>query len=252
MNGQPWSAEENRRLADLRHAGMTMAEIAEEMGRPYEATRSHARSIGLSEVRGASIGWSDERVEWLKRLWADGATCSEIANEMGGGLTRNGVIGKVTRLGLPRRGKAGVGGRPVRTQAAPKSAPRPIFKKTVMTPVQVKTKTGTSFHRMVEKVVTAQEMPDLELIAAPDPSLHVSIMDLRQHHCRWPIGDPGNIETFRYCGADSDLEDAYCKHHARIAYVPAAARREHSEETKEKIRLAALRRRQSGQSWAGV
>lgn len=251
MNGQPWSAEENRRLADLRHAGMTMAEIAEEMGRPYEATRSHARSIGLSEVRGASIGWSDERVEWLERLWADGATCSEIANEMGGGLTRNGVIGKVTRLGLPRRGKAGVGGRPVRTQAAPKTAPKPVFRKTVMTPVQVKSKSGSSFHRMVEKVVTAQEMPNIDSIVAPNPELQVSIMEARGDHCRWPIGDPADIWTFRYCGGDASGDRSYCGFHAKLAYQSPATR-QLSEETKEKIRLAALRRRQSGQSWAGV
>lgn len=214
---------------------------------------------GISGRQGVphALKWTEERVQQLKKLWSEGLSCSKIADEMAGGLTKNGVIGKVTRLGLPPRRGANDSHRAMKgarshKPTAPKPAPKQLVSKTVMTPVQVKTKTGTSFHRMVEKVVTAQEMPDLELIAAPDPSLHVSIMDLRQHHCRWPIGDPGNIETFRYCGADSDLEDAYCKHHARIAYTPAATRREHSEETKEKMRIAGLRRRQSGQSWAGI
>ena len=43
--------------------------------------------------------WTDERVELLKKLWADGLSASQIAGELGG-ITRNAVIGKVHRLGL--------------------------------------------------------------------------------------------------------------------------------------------------------
>ena len=45
------------------------------------------------------MGWTDERVELLKKLWADGLSASQIAAELGG-ITRNAVIGKVHRLGL--------------------------------------------------------------------------------------------------------------------------------------------------------
>jgi hypothetical protein len=44
--------------------------------------------------------WTDERVEELKRLWAKGLSSSQIAKQLGGGLTRNGVIGKIHRLGI--------------------------------------------------------------------------------------------------------------------------------------------------------
>ena len=49
--------------------------------------------------------WTDERVELLKKLWADGLSASQIAGELGG-ITRNAVIGKVHRLGLSGRAKS--------------------------------------------------------------------------------------------------------------------------------------------------
>lgn len=54
--------------------------------------------------------WTDERVDLLRKLWAEGYSCSVIAAEIGG-ITRNAVIGKVTRLGLQLR-KTQKDGRP--------------------------------------------------------------------------------------------------------------------------------------------
>src|SRR5918999_5304444 len=51
------------------------------------------------------MNWTDERVELLKKLWADGLSASQIAAELGG-ITRNAVIGKVHRLGLSGRAQA--------------------------------------------------------------------------------------------------------------------------------------------------
>ena len=48
------------------------------------------------------MAWNDERVELLKRLWAEGLSASQIASRLGG-VTRNAVIGKVHRLGLSGR-----------------------------------------------------------------------------------------------------------------------------------------------------
>ena len=47
-------------------------------------------------------GWSEDRVERLKVLWADGLSASQVAKQLGG-VTRNAVIGKVHRLGLAGR-----------------------------------------------------------------------------------------------------------------------------------------------------
>ena len=48
------------------------------------------------------MAWTDDRVEILKKLWAEGLSASQIARELGD-VTRNAVIGKVHRLGLAGR-----------------------------------------------------------------------------------------------------------------------------------------------------
>ena len=48
------------------------------------------------------MSWTEERIERLKKLWADGSTASQIAEELGG-VSRNAVIGKAHRLGLEQR-----------------------------------------------------------------------------------------------------------------------------------------------------
>ncbi|WP_291207720.1 GcrA family cell cycle regulator, partial [Hyphomonas sp.] len=48
------------------------------------------------------MSWNDERVNTLKKLWAEGHSASQIAKQLGG-VTRNAVIGKVHRLGLSGR-----------------------------------------------------------------------------------------------------------------------------------------------------
>ena len=50
----------------------------------------------------SQLGWSEDRVERLKALWADGLSASQVAKQLGG-VTRNAVIGKVHRLGLSGR-----------------------------------------------------------------------------------------------------------------------------------------------------
>ena len=48
--------------------------------------------------------WTEDRVAILREMYAAGFTASRIAERIGGGVTRNAVIGKAIRLGLPRRG----------------------------------------------------------------------------------------------------------------------------------------------------
>lgn len=75
------------------------------------------------------MNWTDERVEKLKKLWSEGLSASQIAAQLGG-VSRNAVIGKVHRLALPGRAKAGgnatAARAPKRTAAAP--APRPMHR----------------------------------------------------------------------------------------------------------------------------
>jgi GcrA cell cycle regulator len=68
-------------------------------------------------------------------------------------------------------------------------------------------------------------------------SERVTIMELKEAMCRWPLGDPSTPE-FRYCGAKSPVGTPYCTHHAGIAYQPAQdRRRERDKERRAQARM---------------
>jgi len=166
----------------------------------------------------AGATWTDERVELLKKLWTDGLSASQIAAELGN-VTRNAVIGKVHRLGLSGRAKdvkaVPAAPRARKVTRAP-SAPAPIapqaHSKVVLAPIPL------------QPVREEPEvMADENDVALP-MSERVTIMDLRESMCRWPMGDPTKPE-FRFCGARSITGLPYCTHHARIAYQPVADRK---------------------------
>ena len=158
--------------------------------------------------------WTDERVELLKKLWSDGLSASQIAGEIGN-VTRNAVIGKVHRLGLSGRGKAKAASpqrskKPSRTPSAPSSIPQ----SSDSPPVGL-----APSNRSAETARTAA----VDDVVVPI-SERVTIMDLRESMCRWPMGDPTKPD-FRFCGARSLSGLPYCTHHARIAYQPVADRK---------------------------
>jgi GcrA cell cycle regulator len=166
----------------------------------------------------AGATWTDERVELLKKLWADGLSASQIATELGN-VTRNAVIGKVHRLGLSGRAKDSKAAAPApqrpRKVARPPSAPAPIapqpHSNVIVTPIPL------------QPVVEESQVLVEDDVAVPT-SERVTIMDLRESMCRWPMGDPTKPE-FRFCGARSITGLPYCTHHARIAYQPVADRK---------------------------
>jgi GcrA cell cycle regulator len=93
------------------------------------------------------MSWTEERIEQLKARWAEGATASEIAGELGG-VSRNAVIGKAHRLGLEARPSPVKPGedKPVATKAeAGESKPGPketakLIEQAPDEPVRVKDK----------------------------------------------------------------------------------------------------------------
>ncbi|MEE8294503.1 MAG: GcrA family cell cycle regulator [Sphingomonadales bacterium] len=64
------------------------------------------------------MAWTDEKIKKLKSLWGKGLTASQIATEIGDGISRNAVIGKAHRLKLPSR-PSPVKGAPQKKVAAP-------------------------------------------------------------------------------------------------------------------------------------
>eukprot|EP01037_Dinobryon_pediforme_P021064 gene21064-21834_t len=71
------------------------------------------------------LGWTDERVDLLRKLWGEGLSASQIAAELTG-VTRNAVIGKVHRLGLSGRAKAPVPGAQRPKKVATRPGPEPV------------------------------------------------------------------------------------------------------------------------------
>jgi hypothetical protein len=46
----------------------------------------------------------------------------------------------------------------------------------------------------------------------------ITLDDLTLFSCRWPIGNPHDLTTFRFCGEAALCGSSYCKQHARLAY----------------------------------
>ncbi|AWD23340.1 GcrA family cell cycle regulator [Fuscovulum blasticum] len=204
------------------------------------------------------MSWTDERVETLKRMWAEGQSASQIAKELGG-VTRNAVIGKVHRLGLSNR----VGGKdedeasapvapaaaaarpegvtplrpepPAPPRAEPAPPPRPAAAERPAAAAPVSNVTPLPLRKAI--VPAGQPLP-------PQPSLNeispealasvrevekrakkLTLMELTERTCKWPIGDPAT-EDFWFCGLPSLPGKPYCEAHVGVAFQPMSARRD--------------------------
>lgn len=169
------------------------------------------------------MSWTDERVELLKTLWAEGLSASQIAAQLGG-VSRNAVIGKVHRLKLSSRGRA-TSSQPRQKKVHRSGGPsRPSSR-------------GSSSHRTVTAVLGATALqqhyelePEVSPMVRPVENVVVPISkklaltELTEKTCKWPIGDPLS-EDFHFCGNDSGDSGPYCTYHANLAFQPAAERR---------------------------
>ncbi|UNK37811.1 GcrA family cell cycle regulator [Shinella sp. H4-D48] len=176
------------------------------------------------------MNWTDERVEKLKKLWSEGLSASQIAAQLGG-VSRNAVIGKVHRLNLPGRAKAGgtpASARPKRPAATtprpsnfaarPANAPRPVSR-----PVGnalTKDEVETDFDVQTENLPVVISGKN---VVVP-MSRKLELTQLTERTCKWPIGDPLN-DDFHFCGCESPDNSPYCTYHQRLAYQPSAERR---------------------------
>ncbi len=165
------------------------------------------------------MAWTDERVELLKKLWAEGLSARQIADQLGG-VTRNAVIGKVHRLGLSGRAT---------TSRAKTMRPR---KKRVDSGVKTAIGSGSQAPRPAVSVKAASphQSPGLEnfptAMITPIDELVIPLADrvtmetLKEKHCKWPIGDPSE-DDFHYCGHNRHGDGVYCEFHTAKAYQPA-------------------------------
>jgi len=137
------------------------------------------------------MAWTEDRIDALRKLWDDGLSASQIAKELGEGVTRNAVIGKAHRLGLKSRPS------PVKTdKEKKKAAPKKVVKKT-------------------------------------DKKL-VSLLDLTDRMCKWPLGHPGD-DDFHFCGKASEPGMPYCAGHCAEAYQAQPPRRDRNQKPRQPI-----------------
>ena len=202
------------------------------------------------------MSWTDERIDRLKKMWADGATASQIADELGG-VSRNAVIGKAHRLGLDARPS------PVRPgdekEKKPAAAPAPASRAARPDPAARRTDPATT-----EKAETAHPVrspqraqpdgiqyrsigpggfirqgpgdtqapippaPPRRLVPAK-PSAEVAdktgLLELNDRICKWPLGHPGEPD-FHFCGAAANPGFPYCVDHCGVAYQAQLPRRD--------------------------
>ena len=154
------------------------------------------------------MAWTDERVELLKKLWAEGLSASQIAGRLGS-VTRNAVIGKVHRLGLS--GRATTSRMKSHRPRAPPGGP-PM---------------GNPAFRALYQAEAEAFQPPVEELVIPMAERKY-IQTLTECSCRWPIGDP-QAADFHFCGKNKVPGLPYCEFHARRAFQPPQTRRRERE-----------------------
>ena len=202
-------------------------------------------------IKRQSMSWTEQRVETLKKMWAEGQSASQIAKELGG-VTRNAVIGKVHRLGLSNRTTAAGSGTP-EPVLDPKPAEDPAKADPAVVPVAEPAEAGAGAEpaAAVTDVVPKPAMSPArrQIIPAgqplpPQPSANeispealasqrevekhakkLTLMDLTERTCKWPIGDPATPK-FWFCGLPTEQGKPYCEAHVGVAFKPMSARRD--------------------------
>jgi GcrA cell cycle regulator len=156
------------------------------------------------------MAWTDEMIEDLTTMWKEGLTTAEIAKKLG--VSKNSIVGKVHRLNLPARPS------PIKKKEddSPELAlePKPVK----VTPAPAKVKPAVEKPVTVEKHVAEAPVP----ASVPQPKVKKSngltLTELDNHTCRWPLGDPRD-ENFCFCGKKVRAGQTYCEEHAAVAYV---------------------------------
>ena len=208
------------------------------------------------------MSWTEERIERLKKMWHDGATASQIADELGG-VSRNAVIGKAHRLGLEQRpSPVKAGEEKEAKKAAPAAAPAPAktgaaapkaeAEPPAPSPATPAPAAGHPAPRP-QRQLTQQELqyrsigpggfirqgpgeqqapippaPPRRLVPAkPSPEVadKTSLLDLNDRICKWPIGHPGEPD-FHFCGEPANPGFPYCVQHCGVAYQAQLPRRD--------------------------
>ena len=145
--------------------------------------------------------WPEERIQRVVDLWNAGNSFTKIAKEVG--ITPNMVAGFKHRWGW----KYGMEERARNQPKRPEKRAAPIKpKKAALAPVKTPPR------------------PILKPLPAPErkPPAKLTIFDLTNHTCRWPMGHPKE-KDFHFCGHHPKEGSPYCSFHHQKAYSPVRA-----------------------------
>ena len=182
-----------------------------------------------SATKGAHLGpswspWTPARIDALKAHWAKGLNARQIARELGHGICRASVLGKICRLGLaepsetvpvPRAAKQSGHGS-VAAKRAPEEASHSSVAATRARPTNV---VSLWRPRVVPGWVLAARphVDDAGVDAAISRAQRRTFRQLNARSCRWPVGDPSDPGFF-FCGAERAAGKPFCAAHCERAY----------------------------------
>jgi len=159
-----------------------------------------------------SATWNSERVELLKSCFDAGLSCSQIARKIG--VTRNAVIGKLSRLGLSRPKDTVI--RQWRERRAQRSERAKTFR------IWRVPRSDSLARCEMPEGALGEPMQCAEVIPIHN-GRGCTLLELNPENCRWPINNPGAAD-FCFCGNAPVKGLPYCPGHARMAYRPAGRR----------------------------
>ncbi len=148
----------------------------------------------MGGLPGQNATWTHGQIESLKSLYASGMSSSRIAAEMGCGLSRNSIIGKVHRLGLTR-----IEGYENRPKMQPRKRHQPYKPRPKKLPAL--SSSYPAFYAPVE-LRCVEVYPRL-----------ISLRDLQSNDCRFPYGEG----PYLFCGHPKFEGHSYCGPHAALA-----------------------------------
>jgi GcrA cell cycle regulator len=183
---------------------------------------------------GIKADWATEtNIQRLREEWTGSLSSAAIGRLFG--VSKNAIVGKVHRLGLPARPSPtslGVKYGPIQRAAlqptmkirkaaatlVPLASIVPVVRNIAPPPRTAKAKPWPP-----SGVLTVRAEPPKPVIAEPAPVSPRPIIQLSGRECCWPIGDPKTKE-FRYCDGPAPLGRSYCDKHHKLAYVKVQRR----------------------------
>lgn len=171
------------------------------------------------------LGWTADRVAAAKKRYLAGESATEIAKALGGGLTRNGVIGKADRMGWSANYRQKPTSTGIRRPVAGPSHRKPPKPGQQNRPGAVFGAVSVLNPEETEKKRAAFAEAGAKINArfdAPANDDAIPLMERGRFQCSWPVGSPARPAEQLCCGqpvpegANPSVE-TYCAQHARAA-----------------------------------